>query len=79
MVPVPRNLDHKTLDQEVFVSNNGPDAWVADDLIEQSLNHHFGGNKWHFCSTTGMIPCQGQSKTIQRHIKASEDAKLPFF
>ena len=70
---VGRPLHEATLKQEVFISHNGPPPWAANEILQQSLNSHFGGTNWHFVTTRGI---QRSSSTIMRLQKNYR--KLPF-
>lgn len=72
-----RPLNHDTLNQEVFVSNNGPVPWLADELLTDTLNCHFGGRKWHFCSSSNSK--FGASKVVQKHMKQGRENNSPYF
>jgi len=47
-----RPVSHNTLRQEIFVRWNGPSPFVADNILEEALNLHFGSKTWHFFRST---------------------------
>ena len=72
-----RPLHHDTLNREVFVSNNGPVPWLADELLTNALNCHFGGSKWHFCSSSNSK--FGTSKVVLKHMNQGRENSSPYF
>lgn len=49
-----RNLDFENLRHEMFVAYNGPKPYedCVNDLIDDALNDHLKGSKWHFYRRT---------------------------
>lgn len=74
-------LDPATVERETVIRWQGPHPGKgATNLIEESLDRHFGGrDKWHFITTYDRAKYLEGSKVIARiNEQASQNDKIPF-
>ena len=43
-----RRLKHETGEKLTFISTNGPHPLVSMNIVEEALDLHFKGKRWHF-------------------------------
>lgn len=65
-----RRLKHEQGERLSFISTNGPHPLVSLRVVEDALNLHFKGNKWHFVLRDTKY---FTSKVVDRLIREAQD------